>query len=210
MSKVIQITNANDLFGKSKYVYQNTTYESGFIFDYWSCSSTERDHNGEKFDGAYPAGFLKRWKYAFVNTFPVDAKILHVCAGRVPKSLGMTLDINPKYNPDFLMNAEDFHKKIDSKYLNYFDWVISDSPYNEDASRKYYGVHLLNKRKMLRAMIAVTKVGGMIGVLDQTMPNQTGLKNIVAKAKIAVSSIPNTDLRVFSVYQKIYSDEKHL
>lgn len=206
-----RITNANDLFGRSKYVYQNQQYESGFIFDYWACGPSSKDSNGEKFDGAYPAGFLKRFRYAFKSIFDNNPSILHVCAGRIPKTEGMTLDLNPKYNPDFLMNAENFHLNQGmEKYHNYFDIVLSDSPYNEEASKKYYGVHLLNKRKMLLGMIACTKVGGIIGVLDQSMPTQIGLKNIKTVAKVAVSSVPNKDLRIFSVYQKIFTSEKYL
>lgn len=189
-------------FPKEKYHYQNGTYESGFIFDFWSCSSAQKDSNGNKFAGAYPAGFLKRWKTAFSNTFTGNnSDILHVCSGRIPAEEGLRLDMDNTYNPDYLGNAENILEEFPA-LENTFTWAISDSPYNAAASLKYYGVPLLNKSKMLKSMAAVTKKGGFVGVLDQTTPagKPASLKKI---ALIAVTSIPNLDARIFTVYQKL-------
>ena len=189
-------------FTKLNYHYQNVNYESDFIFDFWSCSSQGKPEDGSKFSGAYPNGFLKRWRQGFAdsfeNTTPVD--ILHVCGGRVPKHEGMTQDISERFNPDYQGNAETFCDDFDLE--NKFQWCISDSPYNKEAAKKYYDCELLNKSKMLQQMIKAAKPGGFVGVLDQT--TQAGYPKSLCKriALIGLTSIPNLDARIFTVYQK--------
>lgn len=191
---------------QSNYNYQNSTYKSGFIFDFWSCGSAQKDECKIKFPGAYPAGFLKRWKAAFAATFlPSNNTILHVCAGRVPFTEGMTQDIKSDYSPDYLCNAEEIHIKF-PELSNKFQWTISDPPYNPVKAKKYYDLPLLDKHKMLHSMTTVTKVGGYIGILDQNtiIGKPANLKKI---AHIAVTSIPNTNARLFTVYKKVQDNE---
>jgi len=206
----IKIYNANNLFTRHDYIYQNVTYKGGVIFDFWSCGPAEKDSKKKKFAGAYPSGFLKRWKRAFAGVMPKYRQdVLHFCAGRVPASEGLRLDIDNKYKPTYCENVETFaenHPELHNK----FRWTLSDSPYNADAAKRYYNMNLLNKRKMFISMIRVTKVGGFIGVLDQTFPSRQAIRNIKTCAIIAVTSVPNTDVRLFSVFQKIFSDEKFL
>lgn len=182
---------------KTVYNYQNT--EFNIIADMFFCGSSEKDSEGKKFSGAYPAGFLKRVKSAFSEVYPKDTnEILHVCSGRINPSEGMRLDINPQYNPDFLDNAE----TMDSIHNERFSWVQSDTPYNGRASEKYYGRPLLNRAKCIRAMTRVCKIGGYVSLLDQISPNSVP-RNLKRIAIIGVTSVPNQDLRVFSVFQKI-------
>lgn len=189
-----------------KYNFQCGKFK--IISDCWLCGPPEKDENGIKFAGAYPSGFLNRWKIAFKNYIPELPMILHVCAGRVPKSEGSTLDIDPKYNPDYLCNAETMRygslmegeRQVPS---NYFDWELADTPYNEEASEKYYKKPLLNKSMMIKQMARTTKVGGFIGILDQIMP-QGPPRNLKCVARIGVTSVPNLDIRAFTVFRKIF------
>lgn len=169
------------------------------IGDLWMCGSAEKDIDGNKFSGAYPAGFLKRVKTAFEAYYPRSREdILFVCSGRVPSCEGYRLDIDSKYNPDFLTNAEDM-SMIDNER---FFWVTSDTPYNDRASEKYYGRPLLNRAKMIREMVRVCKFDGFVSILDQISPNNVP-RCLERVAIIGVTSIPNQDLRVFSVFRKI-------
>ena len=180
----------------SEYRHQNKEFK--IIADVWLCGSAESDSDGNKFSGAYPAGFLKRFKSAWQDFLPKDNHdILHVCAGRLPKEEGTRLDIDAKYNPDIIENAEDMLSVQDE----WFSWVIADPPYNEEASQKYYGKPLLKKSQMIREMTRVCKVNGFIALLDQYSPNSFPrcLKRI---ALIGVTSVPNTDMRIFTVWQK--------
>ncbi len=181
----------------SEYHHQNKEFK--IIADVWLCGSAESDSDGNKFSGAYPAGFLKRFKSAWQDFLPKDNHdILHVCAGRLPKSEGTTLDADEKYDPDILSDAEDMSQLNDES----FPWVIADPPYNENASQKYYGRPLLKKSQMIREMTRVCKVKGFIALLDQYSPNSFPrcLKRI---ALIGVTSVPNTDMRIFTVWQKV-------
>lgn len=185
-----------------KYNYQNQTYKSGTIFDYWSCGSAERGPDGKRWPGAFPKGFLKRLKTAFAEVWPnTPGEIAHVCSGRLPSSEGIRIDIYDDHNPDILSNAENFAEA----FLNAFHkikWSIADPPYTNRRAQEYYNQVLLNKSKMLREMEKITEVGGFIGILDQYSLN--GYPRTLKKiALIAVSSIPNPDLRVFTVWRKL-------
>ena len=189
-------------FGLEGYDFQKDQFN--IIADTWLCSSAEKDSEGKKFDGAYPKGFLKRLKASFVNYYPTDRKdILHVCSGRISPDEGMRLDHSQQYPPDFLCNAEDF-RLADGKLVpsEKFQWVISDTPYNEDASKKYYKTPMLNRSNVMRQMNRVCKVGGFIAVFDQIMVVSPP-KNLKRVAMIGVTSVPNLDMRILTVLKKL-------
>lgn len=182
-----------------QYNYQNSTYESGMIFDFFACGSAEKDEEGNKFSGAYPAGFLKRVKASFKEYYPKNREdILHVCSGRIPSEEGIRLDISEEYDPDILSNAEDMSELLDET----FQWVMADTPYNKKASEKYYNVPMLNRSKVIKEMTRVCKVNGFISTLDQISANNVPrcLKRV---ALIGVTSIPNQDIRAYTVWRKI-------
>lgn len=181
---------------KKQYRHQNKDFN--IIADVWLCGSAEKDSEGEKFAGAYPAGFLKRLKNAFQDFYPIEREeILHVCSGRIPSREGLRLDIDDQYEPDFLNDAENMEDVEDEQ----FQWVQSDTPYNKEASSKYYGKTMVNRSKVVKEMTRVCKVGGFISMLDQISPNNVPrcLKRV---ALIGVTSIPNQDMRIFTVFHK--------
>lgn len=184
------------------YHYQNLTYESGFIFDFWSCGppAKVKTPKGDKFAGGYPAGFIKRWKQAFSSVMCNPNRILHVCAGAISSAEGYRQDINSDFMPDLECNAEEIAENF-PEFVEFFEWVIADPPYNAEAALKYYGVPLLKKSKMLKSMERMCKPGGYIGILDQTTLNWKP-KNLKKIAMIAVTSVPNLDVRLFTVYRK--------
>lgn len=170
--------------------------------DVWLCgrANNPKDENGDIIlRGCYPLGFLKRMKDSFYFIFK-DLKrndILFVCSGSVPKQEGMRLDKDNLFKPDYLADAENMHMIPD----NTFRWVTSDTPYNEDASDKYYKKPLLNKSKVLREMTRVTKVGGFVSLLDESFPVSPP-RNLKCVARIAVSSVPNLTFRCFTAFRK--------
>lgn len=194
----------------SEYHFLNTKYK--IIADTWLCGSAQNVDlgNGRKFEGAYPAGFLKNWKQAFHRYIPADVnQILHVCSGRVPKEEGVRLDIDPRFEPDYLCNAETFRfgSLMEGEQLvpsEKFIWAIADPPYNDEAAIKYYSKKLLKKSLMLKQMTRVVKVGGFVAILDQTMP-QSPPRNLKCIARIGVTSVPNLDMRIFTVFRKVFS-----
>ncbi len=188
------------------YNYQVKNFN--IIADLWLCGPAEKDHLGQKFDGAFPAGFLKRWKASFEEYIPANTnKILHVCAGRTPKSEGKTLDIDSKYDPDYLCNAETmrYGSLEEGEHrvpADQFTWVISDTPYNKDAANKYYNKAMVNRSKVLQQMTRVCEPKGFIGILDQIMPVSPP-RVLKCVARIGVTSVPNLDMRIFTVFRKL-------
>ena len=177
------------------------------VTDVFLCGPPEKGPNGEKFEGAFPSGFLKKIKLAFKNYYPgpieTRTQVLHVCAGRVPKSEGMTLDIDKKYDPVYLCNAEIMILPNGTRVPpDKFSWSISDTPYNIDAAKKYYDKPMINRSKVLQQMNRVTKVGGFIGILDQITTNSPP-RNLKVVARIGVTSVPNLDMRYFTVLKKL-------
>jgi hypothetical protein len=181
--------------------YKFRNFQFKIITDIYLCGPMERAGDGSRLDGAFPSGFLKNVKASFYHYYPEKrTDILHVCSGRIPRCEGMRLDIDPLYKPDFICNAEEM-SPIENET---FQWTMSDTPYNKDASSKYYGKPMLNKSKVLKEMIRVTKSGGFVSLLDESFPQlnphlQKQIKNV---ARIAVTSVPNLTFRAFTVFRK--------
>jgi len=174
------------------------------VSDCWLCGPPERGPNLEKFAGAFPAGFLGHIKDSFSYYWPnLRNQILHVCAGRVSKEDGMTLDISDKYKPDYLCNAEDMILTSGEKVpSDQFLFTLSDTPYNLDAAKKYFKTPMLNRSLVLRQMNRVTSIGGLIGILDQ-ITTVSPPRNLQVVARIGVTSVPNLDMRYFTVLKKL-------
>ena len=182
------------------YQYQNITYAkvSGFIFDCWATGPPSKDGNNNKFPGSYPAGFLKRVKLAFKEYYPKNRKeILHVCSGRIPRCEGIRLDIDPKYKPDFVCDAQTMKPVKSNKYK----WVMSDTPYNRLAAQFYYKTKMLNKGLVLKQMTRVCKVGGFVAVFDESFPVSPP-KNLKSVARIAITAMPNLTFRCLTIFKK--------
>jgi len=191
--------------GKDQIPYYNFQCDQfNIIADCWLCGPPEKDQFGQKFPGAFPAGFLNHVKDAFKTYWPERIReVLHVCAGRVPKSEGRTLDIDRKFNPDYFCNAEDM-RLLDGELVpsEEFKFTISDTPYNEDAAKKYYKKPMIDRNAVLRQMNRVTQIHGLIGILDQITTSKPPI-NLQVVARIGVTSVPNLDMRYFTVLKKI-------
>jgi len=109
----------------------------------------------------------------------------------------MRLDVDPKYSPDYLCNAEKMIMIPD----NTFKMTHSDTPYNTDAASKYYGKAMLDRSKVLREMNRITKVGGLIAILDQ-ITTVSPPRNLKVVARIGITSVPNLDMRFLTVLKK--------
>ena len=172
------------------------------IFDYWSCGPAEKGPDKKAWPGAFPAGFLGRLKTSFSQVWPEKREeIAHICSGRIPQKEGIRVDNNPENEPDMVANAEEFAEEF-LKLHNKVKWSIADPPYNVRRAKEYYHQQLLNKNKMVKEMVKITRKGGFVATLDQYSLNGYP-RNLKKIAVIAVSSIPNPDLRVFTVWRKM-------
>lgn len=145
--------------------------------------------------GQYPPTFLKRvlalWPEA------PERRILHVCAGSVQH--GVRVDLNPKFRPSVLANAEVLPFLDES-----FDLVLYDPPYDR-ANAEIYGVAPKPPRwpQTLREMTRVLTPGGHIGILHWYYPSYSRKKSgigLVALFGVCVGFCSAT--RIFSVFEK--------
>ena len=85
--------------------------------------------------------------------------------------------------------------------------TIADPPYNKARARDYYKQEgKLNIIKMLKEMTKVTEVGGFVILLDQTSPAVgPHIPNLKRVALIGVTSVPNQDCRLCTVWRKVSS-----
>lgn len=190
-----------------KYIFQ--CGEHNIIADIFLCGPALNPRHPTEIDpstgqkkvllrGCFPAGLLNKTKKALYNYYPTNPKdILHVCSGSVDKKEGLRLDIDPQFSPDYLCNAEDMQPVED----NSFQLSFSDTPYNIDASDKYYGKAMINRSKVLKEMARVTKPNGLILILDQIMPVSPP-KIIKRIGMIGVTSVPNLDMRILTILKK--------
>src|SRR3990172_3592272 len=95
----------------------------------------------------------------------------------------------------------DQYQYVNTRFKIIADLWLCGPTYNDEGEEKYYSKKLLNKSKMLRQMIRVVKVGGFVGILDQTMP-QGPPHNVKCVARIGVTSVPNLDMRILTVFRK--------
>lgn len=198
-------------FERIDWSYQNEKYKSGMIFDFFACGPAQNPKNkhGESLlKGAYPAGFLQRLKDAMGNQWPKNRRqILHVCAGSVDKTEGITLDNDKQFKPDILSDAETFSTKFLKRYRK-VRISIADPPYNDTTAIEYYDeVQKLSVIRMLKQMVAVTEDSGFVILLDQTSPSiGPHIPELKRVALIGVTSVPNTDIRLCTVWRKKKND----
>ena len=189
----ILITTIEDM----KYNFQNQDFN--IIADMWFCGPPEKGVDGKKFPGAHAAGFRKHVIEAFSQVYPGRREdILFVCSGRIPQSLGITLDINPEYNPEFVGDAQNMDMFEDEM----FSWTESDTPYNKKIAEGFYNIPMLDKSKVMKEMVRVTKVGGFIAILDESIVTAAP-RNLKRVAIIGVTVNPNKQIRAFTVYRKL-------
>lgn len=180
-----------------KYVFQNQHFN--IVADMWFCGPPEKGSNGEKFPGAHATGFRRHVIEAFAQVYPARREdILFVCSGRIPRSLGITLDIKPEYNPEFVGDAQNMEMFEDEQ----FSWVESDTPYNKKIAKEFYEIPMLDKSKVMKEMVRVTKVGGFIAILDESIVTAAP-RNLKRVAIIGVTVNPNKQIRAFTVYRKL-------
>lgn len=175
------------------------------VFDFWACGPAANiKRKGEIIlRGAYPAKFLQHLKDA-LEYYPDRKYIAHICAGSVPKKEGIRVDISPQFKPDIQADAENFADAYLSKYFP-AKLTIADPPYNDLRAIAYYKQKkVLSKIKMLKQMAMITDEGGLVGLLDHISPSiGPHIPNLKRVALIGVTSLPNQDIRAFTLWRKI-------
>lgn len=145
--------------------------------------------------GGYPHGYLQRVK----ALFPEKQKTLHLFSGQVGKDVfdGVTVDINPKNQPDIVGDAHELPDTLHDQ----FDLVLADPPYSvEDCD--HYGTVMVRRNKVLASAVKVLRKGGHIVWLDQVLPmyRKTELRTV---GYIGMVKSTNHRFRVITIFEKV-------
>ena len=112
--------------------------------------------------GGYPAGYLRRIR----SLFPDKKRTLHLFSGRIDLAVfpGDTVDINPKFCPTYVDDAQ----TLSCVPLEKYDLVLADPPYSvEDAD--HYQTTMIKRNVVMRALQRLP-LGAHVVWLDQVLP----------------------------------------
>lgn len=176
------------------------------ITDLWILTRAKLK-GGVKFYGAYLGGFPERAR-ALLGC-RIDQPVLHVCGGRAklyPYKRGFgpndaTLDLDPKCEPDYRMDARDALPAVNEQWKHWAG-VLIDPPYSEaDAAKYAVGADVYPKpNQLVKNAFDVLPVGGRVGIIHYILPSPP--KNSVFVAAVGVLCGFNNRIRVYSVFEK--------
>jgi len=141
------------------------------------------------------------------RVFGSEKNTIEVCSGSIKgrnvsssPSAPFTVDINPAMKPDYVGDAQ----KLDGISSGIFNRWRGDPPYNNKTARKMYGTELPSPIRLLEAGARVCKPGSLMFLLlgNSYQHHPKGVKRIGC---IAISVIPNNEVRFLNIYLK-YED----
>ena len=136
-----------------------------------------------------------------------EENTIEVCSGSIKgrnasssPSAPFTVDINPAMNPDYVGDAQVLKGIANGTYSRW----RGDPPYNDKTARKMYGTELPSPIRLLEAGARVCKPGSLMFLLlgNSYQHHPKGVKRIGC---IAISVIPNNEVRFLNIYLK-YED----
>lgn len=191
------------------------------ITDIWFLARAKLQ-GGRKYYGAYLGGFPERARA--VLGCKIDEPVLHVCGGMAkfyPYKRGfgpndMTLDLDPKCEPDFLADAREpfpqppmwgkYQPPFPDGKVPTIPWagVLIDPPYSEgDAEHYMPGADKYPKpNQLIRNALEVLPPGGRVGIIHYLAPSPP--KGTIFVACIGVIPGFNNRMRCYTVFERPY------
>jgi hypothetical protein len=151
-------------------------------------------------NGSYPYKYLEMIDMIFGK----EDKTIEVCSGLIRKynangnSEYFTVDINPKNNPDLVEDGQ----TLSSLPSNNFNRWRCDPPYNAKTAKSMYGIDLPAPIKLLQAGARVSKVGSLMLLLLGPKNYQMCPQGIKRIGWIALTVVPNNEVRSLHIYYK--------
>ena len=167
--------------------------EDGRIVGTWIMGNTYTVKSG--LYGGYPHGYLRRIR----ALFPDKTNILHLFSGCVDLDAlpGKTCDINPDRNPDYVDDAQ----RLESVPVEEFDLIVADPPYSvEDC--EHYGVSMVRRNLVLKALGARMQPGAHVVWLDQVLPVYRK-KEFVLEGTIGMVKSTNHRFRLVTIFRRV-------
>jgi hypothetical protein len=153
--------------------------------------------------GSYPYNYLETIDHILGS----EKNTIEVCSGSIKGRNASsspyapyTVDINTAMNPDYVGDAQ----KLDGISNGIYNRWRGDPPYNVKAARRMYDTELPSPIRLLEAGARVCKRGSLMFLLlgNSYQPCPKGVKRIGC---IAISVIPNNEVRFLNIYLK-YED----
>jgi hypothetical protein len=148
--------------------------------------------------GGYPAGYLKRMKGLFPDCTE-RTESLHLFSGKVDQSIipGMTVDINSRFHPDFVDDAQ----RLETVPVENIRFVWADPPYSvEDA--EHYQTTMIKRNVVMSVLGERLPVGAYVIWLDQVLPmyrkSQFCIDGVIGMVKST-----NHRFRVITIFRRV-------
>lgn len=148
-------------------------------------------------NGSYPYFYTEMIE----NLFGKEENTIEVCSRSVHDTF-YTVDIDPKCNPSFVTDGQ----TLAGVYSNMFKRWRCDPPYNEKTAREMYHCSLPNTAKLLQAGARVCKEGALLFLLLGAQNYQYCPPSIKRIGWVAITIVPNNELRALHIYLKIKND----
>src|SRR5262245_40797348 len=146
-----------------------------------------------KDEGRYPFHYLEMIE----NLFGKEPICIEVCSRSVNDG-SMSVDIDPKCNPSLVTDGQTLAGIPDNRYRR---WRC-DPPYNEKTAQEMYRCSLPNTAKLLQAGARVCKANSLMFLLLGTQNYQYCPPQITRIGWIAITIVPNNELRALHIYIK--------
>lgn len=143
-------------------------------------------------EGRYPYQYLEM----IDNIFGVETNTIEVCSRTVTGCT--TVDINPATNAEIVDDGQ----VLGRVFSNHYDRWRCDPPYNAETSKEMYNTELPATSKLLTAGARVCKPGALMFLLLGPQNFQWTPKDITRIGWIAITVVPNQELRALHIYLK--------
>lgn len=131
------------------------------LYAHWMIGNDYR--NKTRYYGAYPTGYLDRVMALFPDAHPPHRHVLQMFSGSLPPGDYTRVDVSQP--AEFQCSVYDFPALDTGRYF----LVLADPPYTSADAEKY-GTPMVNRRRALAALAAVTMAGGYLVWLDTVWP----------------------------------------
>lgn len=146
-----------------------------------------------KTEGQYPYKYLEMIDYIFGHV----SNTIEVCARHVQGCY--TVDINPEVEPNLVADGQ----VLEGVMSESFDRWRCDPPYNERTAREMYGTDVPSASRLLTAGARVVRPGSLMFLLLGPKNFQWCPPKLKRIGWIAVTIVPNQELRALHIYYKI-------
>lgn len=160
------------------------------LYAVWMLGNDYR--NRTRYYGTYPPGYLDRVQALFSDIAFEDT--LHVFSGSLPKGLYARCDIGQ----DVELRCSVYD--LPGATRQQFRLVIADPPYSAADAVKY-STPMIDRRRAVEAIAAVTAPGGHLAWLDTAWPMHSK-RQWLTVGRICIQRSTNHRVRLLSVFER--------